>query len=207
MLRRESWAGKLSHMRALVIIAVPLLLVLLVGVGRAQVEIPPPTPQEVMERLAVDALWSAADDFFHEGNYQRVILLNLTASHLDPHFIQAYLDAAYLLWSGEHHEQAVALYMRAAEANPDNAEIWEELGNYYMINRRNYEKAIEAFTEASNRAHEGYQIEKNLAHCYEKGGMLQEALDIWTELHRQHPEDGVVTMNLERVQGRLSTNI
>ncbi len=193
-------------MRLLPILALSLVIVASPGAGQAQEEAAF-SPQEVMNGLAVDALWSAADDFFHSGDHRRVALLNLTATYLDPYFVQAYLDAAYILWSNDRHEQAVALYLRAAKANPDNADIWEELGDYYLINRRNYQKAIEAFSEAARRPHQGYQIEKNLAHCYEKSGMLQEALDIWLELHRQHPEDGVVSSNLKRLQSALSTKV
>jgi len=161
----------------------------------------------VLNQLAVDALWSAADDAFHVGEYHTVVLLDLTTTRLDPQFIQAYLDSAYLLWSSNQHQQAVAVYLRAAEANPTNAEIWEELGNYFLINRRDYPRAIQAYTEGRKRPHEGYQIEKSLAHAYEKGGMLQEAFDIWSELHRLHPEDGVVTVNYQHLLELLSTKV
>jgi len=156
-----------------------------------------------MDSLAVDALWSAADELFHQGDHQRVILLHLTTIRLDPHFVEAYLDAAYLLWSAERHEEAVALYHRAAQANPTNAQIWAELGYYYMVNRRDYPKAVAAYSEAVKRPHDDYEIDKALAHAYEKAGHPETALAIWSDLHRRYPKDGTILHNLNRLRSTL----
>jgi len=164
-----------------------------------------PAPAQVMDTLVVDAFWGAADECFHEGDYRGAMVLNLAATRIDPYFVQAYLDAAYLLWSSDQHEYAVAVYMRCALANPENEDVWEDLGDYYTVNRRDFPKAVQAFTEAVKRVHDGYQVEKKLAHAYEKAGRLQDALDLWAELNRLHPEDGAVRINYERVRSLVST--
>lgn len=105
----------------------------------------------------VNLLWIQVDRYWHWGEYDRVVSLCRKIIVLDPHDIEAYTNAAWLLWSSDKDEEATAWYKEAMVANP---EAWEPYWEYafFLRARKRFAEAIEPLREAVARGAPGKSV-------------------------------------------------
>ena len=200
---------KVSTMRKL-----GLLVLLVVGVGltwtnsvRAEEELKP-IPAAIAEaRVAevrdaiTDILWFGIDGYWHEGQWEDCLRLNQEIIALDPHFVEAYTSAAWVLWSSDRDKEAVAMYQQGIAANPDSFDLYFEMGFYYR-NRKQLDKAVEMLRKAVELG-----IDRGKQHLLpntlEEAGRKQEALAEWKKLLKRFPDDPVAKHKIERLGREL----
>ncbi|MCJ7752442.1 MAG: tetratricopeptide repeat protein [Armatimonadetes bacterium] len=150
----------------------------------------------------LDLLWMNTEGHWHSGRWNEAIRLCRQIVQIDPHFVEAFNGAAWMLWSMEQDEAAVELYREGVAANPDRHEIYHDFGMYY-IHEKDYEKAVEQFRKSvENDAPAYYQ--HMLPNCLERAGRAQEALDEWRALLKRFPDDPVAPRHIRTLEGQLA---
>jgi len=108
-------------------------------------------------------------------------------------------------------EQAEAAYLRALEIDPDLEGVYHNLGNLYLIDRGENEKAIAFYEECLRRNEYFVKARPNLGQAYEGMGRLGDALEqyergvadslFWED--SKDPELGGTWFNLARLSAQL----
>ncbi len=147
----------------------------------------------------VGGLWRLTDAHFHKGEYNHIINLSRMIIAARPDLLDAYANAAWLLWSMDRDDEAVALYKQGLKANPSTSYMYDELGTYYLMRKKDYRQAIHYYEEA--RRFKDYHpfMLHSLAHAYEKAGDLPKALAVWQEAARD-PKDAAAKVNIQRLK-------
>jgi tetratricopeptide (TPR) repeat protein len=160
------------------------------------------TPAQLREEK-LDSLWKQSDKAFHDGDYPRAISFHRQIVAIDPTDVEAYSNAAWLLWSLGKGNDALAFLQRGIKANPKNADMWEALGNHYGSFLKRHREAQLAYTRAvqySPRSANTQMLRRRLAHAAEGAGDLQTSLSTWRALVRDYPGIAVNRNNLARVE-------
>jgi len=115
------------------------------------------------------------------------------------------VDSAWLLWSMDRDDEAVALYDKGIAANPDTYELYYEKGFYFMTRRKDLKAAIPLLETAVSKPDCDPIVRHSLAHAYEKTGQLQKALDMWNRAadDPKNPGRAAAKVNRDRVRRRL----
>src|SRR5689334_15343732 len=77
-----------------------------------------------------DKLWDKSDEAFHAGDYPTALKYHEQIQKLDPHDVESYSDAAWLMWSmaDKDHptmpQQALAMIERGLKANSKDWNMW-----------------------------------------------------------------------------------
>lgn len=167
---------------------------------------PIPAP-EAEQRVAesrdflADLLWYHTEALWHAGRWEEAIALCRRIVELDPHFVEAYNSAAWLLWSMDRDEEAIALYRAGIKANPDRHEIHHEFGMYYYHEHK-WDQAAEQFRKSVERGAPMY-FQHMLPNALERAGRRREALEEWRALLKRFPGDGVAGRHIESLEGEL----
>lgn len=151
-----------------------------------------PLPAQVQQR--VDSIFSKMvdrwivqiDRWWHDGQHEHLINMTYFLIAVDPHHIEAYENAGWLLWSSNRDEEAVALYERGIRNNPDAYDMYYELGQYYYLRKRDYAKAREYLERAVQYPCQWF-VWNTLGHVYARLGERQKAIETWQELLRRFP--------------------
>jgi len=149
--------------------------------------------------------WERSDMAFHEGDYPRAINLHKAIVALDPHDVESYSVAAWLMWSLGNGDQAQQHMERGLKANPDNWEMWDAAGQQDDL-QKYFSKAQDAYTHAVQlipAKEDSQMLRRRLAHAAEHAGDLQTAFTTWKMLVKDYPHEAVNTHNLTRVQQKL----
>src|ERR1044071_3738034 len=80
------------------------------------------TQEELADAVLGDTmnqLWVQIDHHFHEGEYNHAINLCRIVVQGDPHNMEAYANASWLLWSTGRNEEALKILVDGAAANPE----------------------------------------------------------------------------------------
>ena len=149
------------------------------------------------------SLWKQSDKAFHAGNYPLAVSFHRQIVAIDPADVEAYSNAAWLLWSMGKGDDALAFLQRGIKANPKNADMWEALGNHYGSFLKRHREAQVAYTRAIQYSPSGantQMLRRRLAHAAEGAGDLQTSLSTWRALVRDYPGIPVNRNNLARVE-------
>jgi tetratricopeptide (TPR) repeat protein len=184
-----------------------ILPALVLGIASAlgAVSDAPPQSQELegeAAALAVSMLWTISDEYFHAGEYQQTIDVDLMVAVLEPTDTDAYANSAWLYESTDREEKALELLRLGVERSPLRFESHHELGMWYY-NHGEYDKAAAEFERARRLPCPAYVLHM-LAHAYEKQGKLSECIAAWECALRRDPNDAPAKTNLERVKKALS---
>jgi tetratricopeptide (TPR) repeat protein len=151
----------------------------------------------------VDLYWSKFDWYWHQGNYDKLIELGYLVIELDPHFVEPYTGAAWLLWSQKRHEEAEALYREGMRENPKDPDLPLEMGAlYYHGYRRRPDLAVPLLRRAVANGG-GINAQRALAHALRATGRFREEAAVWEQLLAKHPEDERARRQLEQARARL----
>jgi len=140
---------------------------------------------EDLSALTADELWTKADEYWHAGDYESCIAIDRRITELDPEDTEAYAVAAWLLWSLERGEEAIAELQRGIEANPENYHLYFELGFHYFGHLKQPEQGLPWLEKAVQYPPYPVYVKRNLAHAYRAAGRYSEALATWEEIRKE----------------------
>ncbi len=149
-----------------------------------------------------DILWIGIDGYWHEGDWNSSLRLCKEIVQIDPHFVEAYTNGAYLLWNQNRDKEAIAMYEQGIAANPESPDLYFDFGFFYR-DRKNYDKAIRFFRQAVKYGAPATQ-QHMLAATLEEAGKKQEALEEWRNILKRFPDDGVAPRKIERLEKELA---
>jgi tetratricopeptide (TPR) repeat protein len=164
-----------------------------------------------------DFLWEQSDKAFHDGDYERAVACHKAIVAIDPHDVQSFGVAAWLMWSMGKKDEALAHIARGLKENPDDWDMWDEAGQHYELqagmrdpNPDLMRKAKDAFARAVELLpkdfdkNDAQMLRRRLAHAAEKSGDLDLALATWKKLVEDYPTEVVNKNNLARVEKALA---
>ncbi len=196
-------------MRSLLILALLLLICATTSwAGATAASAPRPiSAAEAEKRVAesrdflTDMMWTKTEEYWHVGDWDNCIRLCRQIVQVDPHFVEAYTGAAFLLWSSDKDAEAIELFRAGIAANPKDYDLPHEFGMYYRY-RHKWDQAIEQFARAVELG-----SPRIMQHMYpntlEDAGRPEEALKVWQELQKRFPDDPIAKNHIEQLNQRL----
>jgi len=143
--------------------------------------------------LAADIYWTRAVQYYgnkrlgQDTNLESLWPLLDVATTLDPNLLPAYRFGATFLSQPEPRgaarpDLAVHLLERGLKANPDYWRLYQDLGNIYYLELKDYAKAGQAYLEGSKQPWAAPWMKIMAARFLEKGESRETAAMLWTEL-------------------------
>lgn len=135
-------------------------------------------------------LWVRADDFFHSGNYEAIVPLTRIITWLDPHQIDVYRTGAWHLAynftdSSSHADHrylapAITFEREGVTNNPHVSDLEFDLGFIlYSMKAQDFDQALYWTKRAAAEQDAMLPMHRQVAHAYEKCGMIDEAVGQW----------------------------
>lgn len=151
----------------------------------------------------VDDLWKQGDNYWHEGDYPRIIALDRIAVQADPHFVECYSTGGWLMESLGRNSDAEAFYQQAIANNQDDSYAYYSLGMFYYNTLKDYHASLAVFQRDAKVADSEDKDYKMLAHSYERIGDWASAIVVWKTIKKRWPKSPAVDYGLNRAQKRL----
>ncbi len=138
--------------------------------------------------------WTRAVQYFgakHQVNDQNLELLWPLldiATTLDPHLIVAYRFGAIFLGDAPPRgagqpDQAVQLLQRGLKENPEYFRFYQDLGNVYYFDKKDYAKSSEAFRTGSSYPGAPIWMKVMAAKIAEEGESLETSYFLWKQVY------------------------
>lgn len=171
----------------------------------------PPGPERVnniLDRTA-DILWEMSDFYFHKGDHLQTIRLGHLVEQIQPQNDQPYSDIAWLEWSAGDSEDAVADLKRGVAANPDEYDLYADMGECYYLWLKRADEAMPYYIQATSYYDTAqWRVFSVMAHCAEKLGDYSRAALTWRiallKAGDNEQEIGPSQNNLRRVMTELA---
>lgn len=157
--------------------------------------------------LVAAIYWTRVVQYFgekhrlHQGNLELLWpLLDITTT-LDPQLMPAYRFGSTFLSDhpprGEGRpDLAVKLLERGIEANPDNWRLYQDLGNVYYFDAKDYAKASQAFAEGGKNPKAMIWMKVMAAKIAAEGESPETSYFLWQQVY-QSTQDPTVQQNAE----------
>jgi tetratricopeptide (TPR) repeat protein len=153
----------------------------------------------IMDKV-VDKLWGQADEYFHKGDYPRIIAVDRIITQADPYFVECYSTGGWLMESLGNMNDAEAFYQQGVRNNPTSSAMYYSLGMFYYNTLHDYHAATAVYLADVNKSQSADVNDwKMLAHSYERLGNLKMAVATWKEIKARWPNGPAVQANLNRV--------
>ena len=144
--------------------------------------------------LLADVYWMRAVQYYggkrlrDEKRFDLLDPLIGIATTLDPQLIHAYRFGAIFLSEqspigAQQPEKAVALLKRGIEQNPDEWQLYRDLGFVYYWYLQDYKKGAEAFLEGSKNPKSATWMKTFAAELMAKGGSRESARFLWQQFY------------------------
>ena len=127
---------------------------------------------------ALDQLGAQADEHYEHGEYNHTVNINRILVQGNPRNVEAYADAAHLLWSTGQNDAATAFLKQGLAANPDSYYMYDELGVHFLLRLKDYPNAVSYYEQAVKYPCPFFTW-SNLAHSYEKLNQWEKAVTTW----------------------------
>jgi len=161
--------------------------------------------------LAADIYWTRAVQYYgnkrlgQDTNLESLWPLLDVATTLDPNLLPAYRFGATFLSQPEPRgaarpDLAVQLLERGLKANPDYWRLYQDLGNIYYLELKDYAKAGQAYLEGSKQPWAAPWMKIMAARFLEKGESRETAAMLWAELFESSTDAAIkknARINLE----------
>lgn len=137
--------------------------------------------------LAADLFWFRAVQYFGEHiqtdrKYPHLYRMVDLATSLDPYFLEAYQLGALFLSIGRAYPEAIAIYRKGIEHNPDRWELPYELGRMYFLDLGDIPAALEWFERANALPGHAHYIPRLVARLRARVGLIEAALEMWERI-------------------------
>ncbi len=169
--------------------------------GKTKVTLYPASAQETADAIVADSLgrlFDQTDEHFHQGEYNHVVALDRIVAQGDPHNVETYANSAWLLWSTDRNDEAIATLKQGIKANPDTYYMYDELGSHYLMRLHDPVSAAPLYEKAVTFPCP-YTTWHNLAHCYEKTKQWDKVVTAW-EGAAQYGNDSLAQPRLARAR-------
>jgi tetratricopeptide (TPR) repeat protein len=161
--------------------------------------------------LAADIYWTRAVQYYgnkrlgQDTNLESLWPLLDVATTLDPNLLPAYRFGATFLSQPEPRgaarpDLAVQLLERGLKANPDYWRLYQDLGNIYYLELKDYARAGQAYLEGSKKPSAAPWMKVMAARFLEKGESRETAALLWAELFESSTDAAIrknARINLE----------
>ena len=161
--------------------------------------------------LAADIYWTRAVQYYgnkrlgQDTNLESLWPLLDVATTLDPNLLPAYRFGATFLSQPEPRgaarpDLAVQLLERGLKANPDYWRLYQDLGNIYYLELKDYARAGQAYLEGSKNPSAAPWMKIMAARFLEKGESPETAAMLWAELFESSTDAAIrenARINLE----------
>jgi tetratricopeptide (TPR) repeat protein len=143
--------------------------------------------------------WTRAVQYYGEKHrlHQRNLellwpLLDITTT-LDPNLIVAYRFGSTFLSDAPPRgagdpEHAVELLRRGVQANPDYWRFYQDMGNVYYFDKKDYAKASEAFAEGAKNPQAAIWMKVMAAKIAADGESLETSYFLWRDVYQTAKE-------------------
>jgi len=137
--------------------------------------------------LAADLFWIRTIQYFGahvqtDRRYPHLYrLVDLTTS-LDPYFVEAYQLGGLFLSLGRAYPEAIAIYRKGTEWNPDRWELPYDLGRMYFLDLGDIPAALEWFERAMRLPGHGHYVPRLVARLRARVGLVEAALEMWERM-------------------------
>ncbi|HTB91821.1 MAG TPA: hypothetical protein VK728_03250, partial [Candidatus Sulfotelmatobacter sp.] len=156
----------------------------------------------VMKKLSLEyaplmgaIYWTRAVQYFggkhqaHNENLDELWPLLNIATTLDPHLLVAYRFGATFLSDmrprgAGQPERAVELLERGLKSNPDYWRLYQDLGNVYYFDEKNYLKASQAFEAGSRNPAAPPFMKIMAAKIAAEGESLETSYALWLDIYQ-----------------------
>jgi tetratricopeptide (TPR) repeat protein len=183
------------------VLSIMLMCVLACVVQRASLAQKDHNAAQTQKQAEIDLFWKCSDKAFHEGDYPLAISYHKAIVILDPHDVESYSDAAWLMWSLGNGDEAQQHINRGLKANPKNWEMWDAAGQQDDL-QKYFSKAQFAYGQAVKfipAKEDSQMLRRRWAHAAENAGDTKTAIRIWQKLVKDYPNDAVNKNNLDRI--------
>lgn len=174
--------------------------------ARSKNAVSAPVPQQdLAEAILADALhhiWEQADVHWHEGEWNHTINLYRIVVQGDPKNTEAYDNSAWLLWSSDRSEEAIAFLKQGLKANPNTWTVYDDMGNHYWVRMRDPKSAIPYYEQAV-KLKATWITWNMLARCYERTNQWEKAVKAW-ETAVKFTDNVTGPRQLERARAELA---
>jgi len=147
----------------------------------------------------VDKLWRQVDDYFHHGDYPRIIGLDRIITQADPNFVECYSTGGWLMDSLGRKSDAEAFYQEGCRNNPGSSPMYYSLGMFYYNSIHDYSAAVSVYQRDTQIMDSDINDWKMLAHSYERAKKIDKAVDTWKTIKTRWPDGPAVQANLNRI--------
>jgi len=160
--------------------------------------------------LAADLFWLRTVQYFGEHiqtdrRYPHLYrLVDLTTS-LDPHFLDAYQLGGLFLSIGRAFPEAIAVYRKGIEHNPDRWELPYDLGRMYFLDLGDIPAALEWFERANRLPGHPPYVPRMVAHLRTRAGLIEAAIEMWERIRETTDNPWVrekATQEIRKLQAR-----
>jgi len=161
--------------------------------------------------LVADIYWTRAVQYYggkrlgQDTNLESLWPLLDVATTLDANLVPAYRFGATFLAQPEPRgagrpDLAIQLLQRGIDANPEYWRFYQDLGNIYYFNLKDYRKAGEAYLEGSRKPGAAAWMKVMAARFLEKGESRETSVMLWSELYESSTDEAIkqnARINLE----------
>lgn len=164
------------------------------------------------DSLLADIYWTRAVQYYGERVGERHAnfdllwpLLDVTTT-LDPHMIAAYRFGAIFLSEPNpvgagRTDLSVALVKRGIASNPDDWQLYSDLGFLYYWRLKDYPNSTRAYLEGSKNPNAPVWLKLMGARVAQKGGSIETSRMIWTELYQSTTDPNVRKWAVTKLNG------
>ena len=161
--------------------------------------------------LAADLFWIRTIQYFgahiqSDRRYPHLYrLVDLTTS-LDPLFIDAYQLGGLFLSLARAYPQAIAIYRKGIEHNPDQWELPYDLGRMYFLDLGDIPTALEWFERANNLPGHAHYVPRLVARLRARAGLTEAAIEMWERMLETTDNEwvrGTARKEIENLRKRL----
>jgi tetratricopeptide (TPR) repeat protein len=161
--------------------------------------------------LAADLFWIRTVQYFGahiqtDRRYPHLHrLVDLTTS-LDPLFVDAYELGGLFLSLTRAYPEAIAIYRKGIEHNPDRWELPYALGRMYFLDLGDIPAALEWFERANALPGHGHYVPRLVARLRARAGLTEAAIEMWERMLETTDNEWVretARKEIERLRKRL----
>jgi len=156
-------------------------------------------------QLVADIGWLAAIQYYgkhrlSDQNYEISPKLFSVITDADPTFTNAYLFASLVMTEAGYSDQAEALLREGVCRNPDSWRLHFDLGFFYYVIEKSWEKAANEFRAASQAPGAPDYTSRFAAAAYDKAGDESTARILWEVIAIESDNEEIRRMAGERLK-------
>lgn len=177
-----------------------LSLILVLAAASSFAQFGTPREKEIW-RNAYSRMSAQNEEWFHEGDYPRLVQLLTIMVELFPFDFDAVSTLGWMQENIDRYDLAIATYVRFRERNPNHPDAYYPEGEFYFRVRQ-YGKVIQVLDPVYKR-HPDPNTLRILAHAYEKLNLYKDAKRVYDFYVTAFPNDATAKMNREKAIKRL----